>query len=66
MVKCEVTQDCVIAIKKGSVVLVDEKQYKLANKVLKALSEPEKAVRIEKAVQPERETATINKKTKKK
>lgn len=66
MVKCEVTQDCVIAIKKGSVVLVDEKQYKLASKVLKALSEPEKAVRIEKAVQPERETATISKKTKKK
>ena len=35
MLKCEVLQDTVLAIKKGSIVLVDVKQFELARKVLK-------------------------------
>lgn len=66
MVKCEVLQDTVLAIKKGSVVLVNESQYNLAKKVLKPLDEPKKAVEIEIAEMPEKETATIKKKSKKK
>ena len=66
MVKCEVLKDTVLAIKKGSVVLVDESQYNLAKKVLNPLTEPKKAVEIEIAEMPEKETATIKKKSKKK
>ena len=39
MRKCEVLNDTVIAIKKGSIVLVDDKQYELARKVLKPVTE---------------------------
>ena len=35
MLKCEVLQDTVLSIGKGSVVLVSEKQFELARKVLK-------------------------------
>jgi len=66
MVKCEVLQDTVLAIKKGSMVIVDESQYNLAKKVLKPLAEPKKAVEIEISEKPEIETATIKKKSKKK
>jgi hypothetical protein len=66
MVKCEVLKDTVLAIKKGSVVLVDESQYNLAKKVLSPLTEPKKAAEIEIAEMPEKETATIKKKSKKK
>lgn len=39
MKKCEVLKDCVIAICKGSVVYVNDKQYELARKVLKPYTE---------------------------
>jgi hypothetical protein len=39
MRKCEVLNDTVIAIKKGSIVLVDDKQFELARKVLKPVTE---------------------------
>lgn len=39
MVKCEVLQDSVIAIAKGSIVLVSERQYELARRVLKPIIE---------------------------
>ena len=39
MLKCEVLNDTVIAIKKGSIVIVDEKQFELAKKHLKPLNE---------------------------
>lgn len=46
MRKCEVLNDTVIAIKKGSIVLVEDKQFELARKVLKPVTEEkeEKAV----------------------
>ena len=39
MKKCEVLKDCVIAICKGSVVIVNDKQFELARKVLKPITE---------------------------
>lgn len=57
MKKCEVLSDCVVAILKGSVVYVNDKQYELARKVLKPISE-EKAKATEKVV----ETAEMPKK----
>ena len=42
MLKCEVLNDTAIAIKKGSIVLVDEKQFELARKVLKPITEEKK------------------------
>lgn len=39
MIKCEVLKDCVIAICRGSIVLVNERQYELARKVLKPITE---------------------------
>lgn len=42
MVKCEVMQDTVLAIKKGSVVLVEDRQYELARKVLKPVQDKPK------------------------
>ena len=35
MLKCEVLQDTVLSVCKGSVILVTEKQYELARNVLK-------------------------------
>lgn len=49
MIKCEVLNDCVIAIGKGSVVLVNEKQYELARRNLKPIVEEEKPKRPKKA-----------------
>lgn len=46
MRKCEVLNDTVIAIKKGSIVLVDDKQFELARKVLKPVTE-EKEEKVE-------------------
>lgn len=61
--KCEVLDNCVIAVGKGSIVEVSPRQYELARKVLKPISE-EKKVKEEKAV----ETAELPKakKTRKK
>ena len=44
MLKCEVLNDTVIAIKKGSIVIVDEKQFELAKKHLKPVEESKKEV----------------------
>lgn len=37
MIKCEVLKDCVIAIRKGSIVYVSERQFELARKNLKPI-----------------------------
>lgn len=60
MKKCEVLNDCVIAIQKGSIVYVNDKQFELARKNLKPISE-EKAkatpkVEMETAEMPKKET----------
>lgn len=47
MLKCEVLNDTVIAIKKGSIVNVDEKQYELARKHLKPIREEEKKTEVQ-------------------
>lgn len=49
MVKCEVLQDSVIAIAKGSIVLVTERQYELARRVLKPITEPKAEAETNKA-----------------
>ena len=41
MRKCEVLNDTAIAIKKGSIVIVDDRQYELARKNLKPIDEEE-------------------------
>lgn len=41
MVKCEVLTDTALAVKKGSIVLVDEKQFELAKRVLKPVDMPQ-------------------------
>lgn len=47
MLKCEVLNDTVIAIKKGSIVIVDDKQFELAKKHLKPIKEEEKKVEVQ-------------------
>lgn len=56
--KCEVLSNCVIAIEKGSVVIVSEKQYELARKVLKPI-ENKKSEKVEDV--KDIETATLPK-----
>ena len=41
MIKCEVLTDTALSIKKGSIVLVDEKQFELAKRVLKPVDMPQ-------------------------
>ena len=53
MRKCEVLNDTAIAVKKGSIVIVDDKQFELAKKNLKPIEiENVEAPTIEKAVLP--------------
>lgn len=60
MRKVEVLNDCLLAVKKGSIVLVDERQFEMARRVLKP-------VEIEVKKEPvEIETAERPKKRKKK
>ena len=59
--KCEVLNDTVIAIQKGSIVIVSEKQYELARKVLKPIVD-EKPI----TVKAEPEVIEVRKNTKKK
>ena len=40
--KYEVLEDCVLFVKKGSVILTDEYQYKLAQRLLKEIQEKPK------------------------
>ena len=39
MRKCEVLNDTVIAVKKGSIVIVEDRQFELARKHLKPINE---------------------------
>lgn len=41
MKKCEVLNDCTLAIGKGSIVIVSERQFNLASEYLKPLKEEE-------------------------
>lgn len=43
MIKCEVLTDTVIAVKKGSIVFVNEKQFELAKRVLKPVEHESQA-----------------------
>lgn len=48
MIKCEVLADTAIAIKKGSIVLVDERQFEIARKILKPCEEEKKTKKAKK------------------
>lgn len=67
--KCEVLENCVIAVGKGSIVEVSERQYELARKNLKPLEKAE-SKKVEKVEKEEKaiETAELPKakKTRKK
>lgn len=54
MRKCEVLNDTVIAVKKGSIVIVEDKQFELAKKHLKPIENKnkEEAPSVEQAVLP--------------
>lgn len=53
MRKCEVLNDTVIAVKKGSIVIVEDKQFELAKKNLKPIGVNEaEAPTVEQAVLP--------------
>ena len=55
MKKCEVLTDTALAVLKGSIVLVNDKQYELARRVLKPVEE--KVVKEEKVQElPKKET----------
>lgn len=53
MRKCEVLNDTVIVVKKGSIVIVEDKQFELAKKNLKPIEVNEtEAPTVEQAVLP--------------
>lgn len=54
MIKCEVLNDCAIAIKKGSIVIVDDRQYEVARKILKPFKEA-KVEKVDEEVMPQKE-----------
>jgi hypothetical protein len=57
MLKCEVLDNTVLAIGKGSIVYVSERQFNLARKVLKPINEEEKKVEATVSVDiPKKET----------
>lgn len=62
MIKCEVLNDAVIAVAKGSIVIVSQRQFELAKAKLKPveLKKEVKAVEVETAEEPK------SKKTRKK
>lgn len=64
--KCEVLSNCVIAIEKGSVVIVSEKQYELARKVLKPLEKEAKKENVEEVREIEKATLPKSKSIRKK
>ncbi len=47
MKKCEVLEDCLIAIGKGSIVNVSDRQYELARKKLKLVEVKKEEVKVE-------------------
>lgn len=59
--KCEVLENCVIAVGKGSIVEVSEKQFELARRVLKPLEKKEKEAKAEKVNEEAVETAELPK-----
>ena len=56
MLKCEVLDNTVLSIGKGSIVYVSEKQYNLARKVLKPIHEEEKVEATVSVEVPKKET----------
>lgn len=52
MIKCEVMADCVLAIRKGSIVDVDERQYEVARNILKPVGKTGEESPIETAELP--------------
>lgn len=59
--KCEVLDYIVLAVGKGSIVEVSEKQFELARKVLKPIVEKKKEVPSEDIEVPKKETRTKKK-----
>lgn len=73
MLKCEVIDNTVIAVGKGSIVYVSERQYELARKVLKPIKAEEKKVeksetteKVEEKVETVETTDVPKKETRKK
>lgn len=58
MKKCELLQNAVIACEKGSIVMVSDKQYELARRVLKPIEKADKkeVVETEEVEAPKKET----------
>lgn len=46
--KFKVIKDCVLSVKKGSIVEIDDNQYKYAKAYLEEVEEPKKAVKRKK------------------
>lgn len=64
MVKCEVLDNCVIAVGKGSIVNVSERQFELARKKLKPVTlekEKKSEEKVEKIEEVKVETAELPK-----
>lgn len=59
--KCEVLDNIVLTVGKGSIVEVSEKQFELARKVLKPIVEKKKEVPSEDVEVPKKETRTKKK-----
>lgn len=64
--KCEVLDNCVIAVGKGSIVEVSERQFELARKVLKPIESKAKAEKVEEVKEVETTELPKAKKTRKK
>lgn len=65
MIKCEVLQNCVMPVAKGSIVYVTEKQFELSRKKLKPLNENKKSeVKVEEVEVKEIETPELPKEKK--
>lgn len=63
MVKCEVMKDCVIAIQKGSIVYVSERQFELSRRNLKPILEEKADVLTEVKATEEKPKKARKKKT---
>lgn len=58
MIKCEVLEDTAMSIGKGSIVLVSEKQFELARRVLKPLNEHKAEIPMEETPAKEKRAKT--------
>ena len=61
MIKCELLKDSVIAICKGSIVYVNDRQYELARKILRPIVEKTTEAKKEVASAPKPKTTTKKK-----